>query len=48
MEMGDGLVIVESMKMQNELKSPKSGRVVKVGVAEGQTVASGDLLFQVE
>lgn len=47
-EAGDGLIIIESMKMQNELKSPKTGRVVTCCVKEGATVNAGDLLFEVE
>jgi biotin carboxyl carrier protein len=43
-EGGQGLVIVEAMKMQNEVRSPKSGTVERVGVVEGQTVNPGDVL----
>jgi len=45
---GDGLVIVEAMKMENEMKSPKVGTVTKVGVGEGDTVEAGALLVVVE
>lgn len=45
---GQGLVVVEAMKMQNEIRSPKAGRVVAVLVAEGQTVAGGEPLAEVE
>lgn len=45
---GQGVVVIEAMKMQNELKSPKAGRVVKVGVVVDGTVASGDVLVVVE
>jgi biotin carboxyl carrier protein len=44
---GQGLVILEAMKMENEIKSPIEGVVVEIGVAEGQTVESGALLFVV-
>lgn len=47
-EAGDGLVIVEAMKMQNELKSPKSGVVVEVRAEAGATVNAGDVLIVVE
>jgi biotin carboxyl carrier protein len=47
-EEGQGAVVIEAMKMQNELKSPKAGRVVRVGVAVGDTVGSGDVLVVVE
>lgn len=45
---GQGLVVVEAMKMQNELGSPKSGRVRAVRVAEGQAVDAGEPLVLVE
>ena len=47
-EEGQGVVVIEAMKMQNELKSPKAGRVVRVGAAVGDTVGSGDVLVVVE
>jgi biotin carboxyl carrier protein len=47
-EAGDGLVVVEAMKMQNELKSPKSGTVVEVRAEAGATVNAGDVLVVVE
>lgn len=43
-----GIVVIEAMKMQNELKSPKAGRVSRVAVAPGDTVSSGDVLVIVE
>ncbi|MEI6669702.1 MAG: acetyl-CoA carboxylase biotin carboxyl carrier protein subunit [Acidobacteriota bacterium] len=43
-----GLVVVEAMKMENELRSPKDGRVVDVPVAEGMSVEAGRLLVVVE
>jgi biotin carboxyl carrier protein len=45
---GQGVVVIEAMKMQNELKSPKAGRVTRVGVAVGDTVGSGDVLVVVD
>lgn len=45
---GDGLVVVEAMKMENELKSPKDGTVVEVRVTEGQAVEGGAKLCAVE
>jgi biotin carboxyl carrier protein len=42
-----GVVILEAMKMENEIKSPIEGVIVEIGVAEGQTVESGALLFVV-
>jgi biotin carboxyl carrier protein len=46
--LGQGVVVVEAMKMQNEVKSPKSGRVVEIRVAEGATVTANQLLAVVE
>lgn len=45
---GDGVMIVEAMKMQNELRSPTDGSVVEIKVAEGATVAAGDILAVIE
>ena len=43
-----GILVMEAMKMQNEIKSPKSGMVKKFGVIEGAAVNAGDLLATVE
>jgi biotin carboxyl carrier protein len=43
-EAGQGLVVVEAMKMQNAVRSPKSGTVERVLVAEGQAVNAGEVL----
>jgi biotin carboxyl carrier protein len=45
---GQGLIVIEAMKMQNELKSPKAGRVKKIAMAEGLTVNAGDTLAIIE
>jgi len=47
-EPNQGIVVLEAMKMQNEIKSPKKGVVRKLGVKEGAAVNSGDLLATVE
>ncbi len=47
-EAGQGVVVVEAMKMQNEIKSPKKGVVLKLEVAEGAAVNAGDVLAIVE
>lgn len=47
-EAGQGVIIVEAMKMQNEMKSPKDGVVSKIHVAEGGTVAAGEPLMVIE
>jgi biotin carboxyl carrier protein len=43
-----GLVVVEAMKMENELRATRDGRVVSVAVAEGQSVDAGAVLAVVE
>jgi biotin carboxyl carrier protein len=43
-EMKQGLVVVEAMKMQNEIRSPKSGTVERLMVTEGQAVNTGEVL----
>lgn len=45
---GDGIIVVEAMKMQNELKSPKDGFVKEIRAAEGETVNAGDILVVIE
>jgi len=43
---GQGLVIVEAMKMENELKAPRAARISAVHVREGQGVEKGTLLLE--
>lgn len=43
-EAGQGLVVVEAMKMQNEIRSPKKGKVERFQVKEGQAVNAGEVL----
>ena len=45
---GQGIIVMEAMKMQNELKSPKDGRVQKILTTEGSTVNPGDALAVIE
>ena len=47
-EKGSGIVVVEAMKMQNEMKSPREGVVVSINVKAGDTVNAGDVLAVVE
>ena len=47
-EAGQGIVVVEAMKMQNEIKSPKKGTVQKILAASGAAVNAGDVLAIVE
>jgi acetyl/propionyl-CoA carboxylase alpha subunit len=47
-EAGTGVLVVEAMKMQNEVKSPKKGTIQKILVSEGTAVNAGDVLAIVE
>ena len=47
-ETGQGLVVVEAMKMQNEMKAAHAGRVATVPAREGATVAAGEVLATIE
>lgn len=47
-EAGAGIVVVEAMKMQNEMKAPKAGTVVALNAEAGVTVNAGDVLAVVE
>ena len=46
-ELGDVLLILESMKMQNELKSPRAGKISRVQVKPGDSVEQKDTLLSV-
>jgi len=47
-EAGQAVLVIEAMKMQNELKSPKKGKVSKLTVKEGDAVEAGQTLAEVE
>ena len=47
-ETGQGLLVVEAMKMQNEIRSPKAGRIVSLRATEGAAVSGGETLAEVE
>jgi pyruvate carboxylase subunit B len=47
-ETGQSVVVIEAMKMQNELKAPKTGVVKKINVEEGAAVEAGQALAEVE
>lgn len=46
--LGDRLLVVEAMKMQNEIRAPRPGRVAHVRVAAGETVELRDVLVELE
>ncbi|HVG38833.1 MAG TPA: biotin/lipoyl-containing protein [Pyrinomonadaceae bacterium] len=45
---GEGVLVVEAMKMQNEMKAPRAGRVSELRVAAGTTVGAGEILAVIE
>lgn len=45
---GDRLVVVEAMKMQNDVRAPRAGRITRVAVRAGQTVELRDVLVELE
>jgi biotin carboxyl carrier protein len=45
---GEPLIVVEAMKMQNEMKAPRAGRVASVKAEAGATVSAGDILVVIE
>jgi biotin carboxyl carrier protein len=47
-DVGQGLIVVEAMKMQNEMKASRPGRVVEVRARAGDTVGAGDTLLVIE
>jgi biotin carboxyl carrier protein len=46
--LGQGLVVIEAMKMENELRAPRAGRVREIHVSEGQAVETGALLVVID
>jgi biotin carboxyl carrier protein len=47
-QIGQGLLVVEAMKMQNEIRSPKNGTVERLLVKEGQPVNAGEVLAWID
>ena len=47
-EAGQGLIVVEAMKMQNEMKATRPGRVIEIRARAGATVGAGDTLLVLE
>ena len=47
-ERGQGLLVIEAMKMENEIGAPRRGRVVEIRVQPGQAVEAGETLVVIE
>jgi biotin carboxyl carrier protein len=45
---GQGLLVVEAMKMQNEMKAPRAGRILSIAVKEHEPVTAGSVLLTIE
>jgi len=45
---GQAVLVLEAMKMQNEIKSPLSGRITRIDPQAGESVKTGGLLFSIE
>jgi biotin carboxyl carrier protein len=45
---GQGIVVIEAMKMQNELRSPRDGKITAILVQEGKAVNAGEVVAVVE
>ena len=46
-KVGDVVLILEAMKMENEIRAPRDGAVASLKLAAGDTVAGGDVLFEI-
>jgi acetyl-CoA/propionyl-CoA carboxylase biotin carboxyl carrier protein len=45
---GDSIVVLEAMKMENQITAEKAGKIAKINVKAGDTVGSGDVLAVIE
>jgi biotin carboxyl carrier protein len=47
-EAGEAIAVIEAMKMQNELRSPKAGTVASIRFQPGESVSAGDAIAEIE
>ena len=45
---GDGIIVIEAMKMENELKAPSDGEIAEILVEQGQSVEKGTCLVKLK
>lgn len=45
---GHAIVVLEAMKMENEIYSPADGQIVEIKVKKGDSVNTGDILFSIK
>ena len=45
---GDGLVVIEAMKMENEIQAPKNGTIMAIHVAKGDSVSPNETLLEIQ
>jgi len=45
---GEVVLILEAMKMENEISAPVDGKIIRMNVTPGSTVAGGDVLFEIQ
>ena len=48
MTAGDGVIVIEAMKMENEIQAPESGTVVAIHVAKGDSVSPNETLIEIQ
>ena len=45
---GDGVVVIEAMKMENEIQAPKAGTVTSIHIAKGDSVSPNETLIEIQ